>query len=181
MPDTIRSISELNSMLADNSSGFITAQDIRDLMVSQMVHAEIGTLGQASKTLGNGWEVLDFDKKGAFERGIVANTGEKMLSGIPVDMKAIVSLEVYFKGESGQDYDFTVFKIPDGTGTPQNIARLERDDHRIVNAAQTYHLSYSVGVSFDQNDAIKAAVRSTSGNNFELLGGILRFQRIGVE
>lgn len=38
MPDTVRSISSLQTLLADNTSGAISAQDLRDMLVS-VLHA----------------------------------------------------------------------------------------------------------------------------------------------
>ena len=101
-----------------------------------------------------------------------------MINQIPVDCKAVLTLEVFFKGDVGQDYDFTVFKDP--SGTPSNITRMQRTGYRILNADQTVHASWSVGVQLNQNDILQPAVRS-NGNNFELLFGLFRIQRIGVE
>lgn len=178
MADTIRSLSELNSLLADNVLENIGPQDIRDLMVSQMVHGEIGSGAKGSTILGASWESLDFDVAGVFERGLNIDTGNRWINQIPVDMKAVLTMEVFFKGDAGQDYDFTVFKDP--TGSPVNITTMQRTGFRVVNADQTIHASWSVGVQLSQNDVLQPAVRSNS-NNFELLFGLFRVQRIGVE
>ena len=178
MADTIRSLSELNSLLGDNTIGGVSEQDIRDLMVSQMVHGEIGSGSKTSVLLGASWQGLDFDVAGVFERGLNADTTNKWIHQIPVDMKAVLSMEVFFKGDVGQDYDFTVFKDP--TGTPSNVSRMQRTGFRVLNADQTIHASWSVGVQLNQNDVLQPAVRSNS-NNFELLFGLFRVQRIGVE
>jgi hypothetical protein len=178
MADTIRSLAELNGLLADNISGAIGPQDLRDLMVSQMVHGEIGSSSKASILLGADWQALDFNVAGVFERGLNIDTVNKWIDQIPVDCKAVLTLEVFFKGDVGQDYDFTVFKDP--AGTPSNIIRMQRTGHRILNAGQTVHASWSVGVQLNQNDILQPAVRS-NGNNFELLFGLFRVQRIGVE
>lgn len=178
MTDTIRSLSELNSMLADNTTNAISPQDIRDLMVSQMVHGELGSAAKTSKILGTGYEALDFDVAGLFERGLNIDTVNKWINQVPVDMKAILTMEVYFKGDAGEDYDFTVFKDP--AGTPSEITRMARENVHVVNGSQTIQLQWSTGVQLSQNDVLQPAVRS-NGNNFELLFGLFRVQRIGVE
>ena len=178
MADTIRTLAELNSLFADNTSNNISPQDIRDLVVSQMVHGEIGSAAKASKTLGATWEELDFDVAGVFERGLNVDVVNKWIDQITVDLKAVLTIEVFFKGTAGQSYDFTVFKDP--AGTPSNITRVQRLDLAVVNASQTVHASWSVGVQLSANDVLQPAVRSAS-QDFELLFGLFRVQRIGVE
>lgn len=178
MPDVIRSIADLNALLADNGTGNLSAQDIRDLMVSMMVHGELGSGAKASKVLGTGYEALDFDVAGAISRGVTLDTVGGRISAIPVDMKVRMTLEVYFKGDAGENYDFTVFKDPDVA--PAEITSMRRENNAIVSAAQTYHLSYSVSVQLSAGDELQPAVRSDS-NNFELLFGLFRIERIGVE
>lgn len=178
MADVIRSLSELNILFADNVNNDISPQDMRDLIVSQMVHGEVGTNGQTSITLGTGYQALDFDTAGTFERGVSIDVAAGRIHSVPVDCKALVSVEVMFRGIVGQDYDFTVFKDP--LGTPASLPALTRTGFRVLNAAQTIHVSWSAGVGFLAGEDIQAAVRSNT-NDFELLFGLLRFQRIGVE
>ncbi len=178
MVDTIRTLAELNSLLADNTTAKLSPQDVRDLMVSQMVHAEIGSAAKASKILGASWEPLDFDVAGVFQRGLNANTLLLRIDSIPVEMKAVLSLEVYFRGNVGQNYDFTVFKDP--IVAPVNITRMQRLGFEVLNAGQTIHASWSVGVQLSAGDVLQPAVRSAS-QDFELLFGLFRVQRIGVE
>lgn len=178
MVDTIRTLAELNGLFADNNTQSVSEQDLRDLVLSQNVHAEIGSGAKTLITLGTGWQALDFDVAGAFERGVTANTVDSRIEGVPCTMKAVVTVEVFFKGEVGQDYDFTVFR--NTHSTPAQINTLNRLGMRVLDAAQTIQHSWSVGVQFSAGDSIQAAVRS-NGNDFELLFGLLRFQRIGVE
>lgn len=176
MPDTIRSLSELNSLLADNGTQNIGAQDVRDLMVSQMVHAELGTLGQALETLGTGWQAVKLGTAGAFQRGATVDTVNFKITGIPVDLKAVLELEVVFQGIDGQDYEFTVWKNPDGT--PEQQTRFNRT--LTGKGTQTVQHSWKAGIQLSQNDELQFAVRSNS-NDFKLDFGRMAIQRIGVE
>ena len=178
MPDVIRSIADLNALLADNGTGNLSAQDIRDLMVSMMVHGELGSGAKSPVALTTGYHALDLDTAGAFERGLNIDTENGRIDQIPVDMKAVLTLELYFKGDAGEAYDFTVYKDP--AVNPVEITSMRRAGNVIVSPSQTYHLSYSVGVQLSANDVLQPAVRS-DGNNFELLFGLFRVQRIGVE
>ena len=177
MADTIRSLSELNGLLQDNTSGGLSEQDIRDLMISQMVHGEIGSGAKSSVTLGPSWQALDFDVAGVFERGLNIDPVNKQINQVPVRMKAILSLEIQFSGDPGEDYDITIFANPDTT--PSNIQRMERK-LGVQAVGESMHASWSVGVQLEAGDVLQPAVKSAN-NNFELLFGLFRVQRIGVE
>ncbi len=177
MADTIRSLGELNSLLQDNTTGGLTEQDLRDLMVSQMVHGEIGSGAKTEITLGPSWQGLDFDTAGVFQRGLNVDTTNKWIDEIPVVMKAVLSFEILFSGDPGETYDFSVWKNP--SGSPVNIGRMKRS-LSVQTAGETTHASWSVGVQLGQNDVLQPAVRS-NGNGFKLLFGLFRVQRIGVE
>lgn len=177
MVDTIRTLSELNTLLADNTSNNITPQDIRDMMVSQMVHGEIGTLGQATETLGAGWQAVKLGTEGVFSRGVTLDAANYKITGVPCALKAVVTCEVVFRGVAGEDYEFTVYKDPDGT--PAQLTALNRT-FRVVNATQTVAHQWSAGISFAEDDEIQLAVRSAN-NDLKLDFGLLRLQRIGVE
>jgi len=178
MVDTIRTLAELNSLFADNTIGSISPQDIRDLMISQLVYGEIGSIAKSSIVLSGTWQALDFNKKGVFERGLNIDTVNKWIDQIPVQMKAILSMEVFFKGDVGEDYDFTVFKDPQGS--PSSIIEMERLNGTILTAAQTPHHTWSVGVQLEAGDILQPAVRSAN-NNFELIFGLFRVQRLAIE
>jgi hypothetical protein len=171
--DTIRSLSELNALFADNGQGNITPQDIRDLMVSMMVHGEIGSGPKASITLVNGWNALDLDVAGAVGRGLTIDTTNKVISAVPVIMKAWIDCEVWFKGTNGQNYDFAVWRNP--SGTPDRLTRLDRTV-RVSSATGTFGHRWSTAQQLQVNDVLQLAV-----NSFELLFGLLRVTRIGIE
>lgn len=177
MPDTIRTLADLNTLLADNTSEAISPQDIRDLMVSMMVHGEIGSGTKAAITLGTGFQALDFNVAGVVGRGLTIDTVNKVISQIPVAMKTEVTLEVQFTGTSGQTYDFAVFKNP--ATSPVQIARLDISE-RIFNAAQRGAVNVSSSVQLAAGDVLQAGVRC-NGQSFTLLRGGLRVRRIGVE
>lgn len=177
MADTIRSLAELNQQFADNTEGVIAPQDIRDLMVSLMVHGEIGSLVKSAITLGNGFQAMDFNQAGAVGRGLTIDMANKWIAGVPVDMKAEVTLEVLFTGANGVTYEFGVFRNPDGT--PEQIARLDAAE-RIINAAQRGKVNVSAALQLNAGDKLQAGVRA-NGSSFTLLRGLLRVRRIGIE
>lgn len=174
MPDTIRSLAELNALLADNTSAAITPQDLRDLMVSQMVYAEIGSGAKAEITLGTGFQAVDLNVAGEVSRGMVADATNRMITDTPVNMKAIIHCEVVFKGAVA-DYEFSVFRNPDST--PTQVLRLART---VRGAATAVSHSWSTSVQLTAGDKLQLGVRA-NGQPFELLFGVLRVQRIGVE
>jgi hypothetical protein len=177
MPDTIRSLIELNAQFADSTTPTISPQDIRDLMVSMMVYGEIGSGAKAAITLPAGFTPLDFTLAGVVGRGLTVDTVNKWISGVPVTMKAEVSLEVQFTGANGVNYEFAVFKNPDGA--PEQISRLDITE-RIINAAQRGAVNVSASIQLAGGDKLQAGVRA-NGATFTLLRGLLRVKRIGVE
>lgn len=176
MPDTIKSLAELNTAFADNTNAAIAPQDIRDLMVSLMVHGEIGSLAKSAITLGTGFQALDFNQSGAIERGITVDTVNKWLV-IPIAGKYEIVFEVSFNGANNVTYDFGVFK-DSGSGFAA-IARLD-DSDRIVSAAMIGGCKVSCSMALAAGDKIQAGVRS-NGATFTLRRGLLRVRRIGVE
>jgi hypothetical protein len=177
MADTIRTLVELNSLLADNTGGAISPQDVRDLMVSMMVHAEIGGRDKASVSLSSGWNTLDLDEDGVAKRGFTTDLTNHRVGGTPVAMKATLHWDVTFRGVVGEDYEFTVWR--NGGTSPEEVVRVYRQ-MRILNASQVGHLSAEATVQCIQGDTFELAVRSGT-NGFELLFGVLRLERIGVE
>lgn len=177
MPDTIRTLAELNSQFADNTTASIAPQDIRDLMVSLMVHGEIGSGAKSAITLGTGFQPLDFTVAGTVGRGLTVDIDNKWIADVPVDLKAEVTLEVQFTGANNQTYDFAVFKNPDGT--PEQVTRLDLSE-RIVSASQRGACNVSAAIQLAAGDKLQAGVRC-NGQTFTLLRGLLRVRRIGVE
>ena len=177
MADTIRSLAELNALFADNGIGSITPQDIRDLMVSMMVHGEIGSLNKAAVTLPAGFTPLDFNAAGAVGRGLTIDTANKWIVSVPVAIKAEVSLEANFNGSNNTTFDFAVFRNPDGTA--EQLTRLS-GSCRIVSAAMIGSVSLSAAIQLQPGDKLQAGVRA-NGASFTLLRGGLRVRRIGIE
>lgn len=175
MADTIRTLAQLNQMFADTGEVPVSPQDIRDLFVSLMVHGEIGSGAKAAITLAAGYQALDFNVAGAITRGITADTVNKQLSTIPVNLGAEVTIEVLFNGAANTTYDFAVLR----NGSP--IARLS-GSCRIVNVAQIGFISMSAALDLAANDVLQAAVRPAAGTpTFTLLRGALRLRRIAIE
>lgn len=179
MADTIRSLSELNALLADNTQEDISPQDLRDLMISQMVHGEIGSTGAATIILPSGWNTVVLNSAGSIQRGVILDIVNYRITDIPVVLKAIITCEVVFTGSLNEDYEFTVWK---NVGTvPEQIVRMNRT-FRVLNIAQTLSHTWSTAVQFAAGDTIEMGVRSGTGSNeFTVKFAGLRLQRIGVE
>ena len=173
--DTIRTLAELNALLADNDSADISPQDIRDLMISQMVHAEIGAVDNANITLGAGFQTVDLDTAGAAKRGADVDTITHRITSIPVVLKATVHYEIEFKGTAGGVYEFKIFR----NGGPSIVLGTHRRVY-VPSADAIVQRSATVTTQLAQDETLEIAVKS-SGNDFELLSGVLRIERIGVE
>lgn len=177
MADTIRSLAELNAQFADNGLGAITPQDIRDLVVSQMVHGEIGSGAKANITLGVGYQPLDLTVAGVVGRGLTVDVANRWLADMPVDLKALVTCEVCFRGAAGNNYNFSVFRNP--STAPEQQGRLTRT-LRVSAAGQIVTHSWSTSLQLLAGDTVQMGVQG-DGLAFELLFGLLRVQRIGAE
>lgn len=177
MPDTIRTLAQLNTLFADLGPVPVNTQDIRDLIISSMVHGEIGSLAKAAIVLGTGFQALDFNQAGAVGRGLTIDEANKWIADIPVPMKAEVTLEVSFNGANNQTYDFSVFKDSGSGFAP--IARLD-DSERIINLSMIGGCRVSAAIQLAAGDKLQAGVRC-NGQTFTLRRGLLRVRRIGVE
>jgi len=173
MADTIRTLDELNIILRDNGANELSAQDIRDLVVSMMVHGEIGAINNAEITLGASWQTVDLDTAGVIKRGVTLDVATHQIKEIAVDLKAQVAADVCFLGAAGQVYDFAVYK----NGSTQ-IGGSARTLHGAGATPVSY--SWSVSAQLLQDETLELAVRS-NGNVFTLKNGLLRIKRIGVE
>lgn len=170
MVDTIRSKGELNVLFADNATGDISAQDIRDLTLSMNVHAEIGR-GSLVTTWGTSYVKVPMTIAGAFERGFAADLPNNQIHQTPVVLKALVSLEIQITSlQNGRDVDLTVFV----NGAEETKATRNFDD--------VGHYSWSLGVQLAQNDTIDFRAKASGANTSITIGmALLRAQRIGVE
>lgn len=176
--DTIRTLSELNALFADNDSEGISPQDLRDLMISQMVHGELGSGAKSAIVLDSGWNKIILDTAGVISRGVVLDTANSRITDIPCNLKAVITCEIIFKGTTGNNYDFAVWRNA-ATTDPDRLTFLNRTLH-VVAAAQTVAHSWSTAVQLLEGDTIEFAVNSGT-NSFEVLFAMLRLQRIGVE
>lgn len=174
MADTIKSLADLNTAFSDNVDGIIAPQDIRDLMVSLMVHGEIGSGAKAAITLPTTYQVLDFTVAGVVGRGLTADTVNKRISGVPVDMKAEVTLELSFNGANNTTFDFAVHV----NGVAQ--ARVT-DSDRIVAITMVGGIKASASLQLAAGDVIDVRGKASAAASFTLLRGLLRVRRIGVE
>lgn len=175
MPDTIRTLAELNQMFADNTQGVVSPQDMRDLFVSMMVHGEIGSGAKSAITLSTSFALLDLTLAGAIGRGFTVDTVNKRLADTPVVLKAQVEFELDFNGATNTTYEAAVF-----INGVQN-QRLTGQD-RIVSANQIGHISFGTSIQLAANETIDARIRALSGTpSFTLLRCSLKARRIGVE
>lgn len=177
MPDTIRTLAQLNQMFAGTGDVPVSPQDIRDLFASLMVHGEIGSGAKSAITLATGYQPLDFTVAGNVSRGLTVDTANRWISGVPVNMKAEVTLEVLFQGATNTTFDFAVFRNPDTT--PVQEQRVS-GSIRIFNAAMIGSLCISAALDLNAGDKLQAAVRG-GAVSFTLLRGALRVRRIAVE
>ena len=172
MADTIRTLAELNQLLADNTQGSITPQDIRDILASMNVHAEIGAAGPGSN-VGTEWEKVLLDREGTFERGFIVDTVNNRIGSTPCRMKVLVQCEVLFETDLvalGRTLDVTVFK------NDSQLPELRRTFY-----SQGGH-SWAVGVQAQTDDYFDMRVRASENDTFvQASRALLRIQRIGVE
>lgn len=179
MPDTIRTLAELNAAFPDNTVGATSNQDIRDLIVSMMVHGEIGSGPKSAIVLAAGFQPLDFTLAGVVSRGLTIDTVNRWIADVPCDMKAEITLELSFQGSNNTTFDFAVFRNPDTV--PEQIQRLT-DNERIFSAAMVGAVKISASIQLNAGDKLQAGVRPAAGTpSFTLLRGMLRVRRIPVE
>ena len=170
MPDTIRTIGELDSLLADNVTGDISAQDLRDVLVSMNVHTEIGR-GPLSTSIGTAYVQVPMTAAGTFERGFLADVAGDQISQTPVALKAMVNVEVQITAlQNGRTVDFAVF-----------VSGVE-----MLNTLRTFdiegHYSWGLGLQLAQNDTIDLRVKASAANtSIDVDFVLLRAARIGIE
>lgn len=174
MADTIRSLADLNQRFADNTLGVISAQDIRDLMVSLMVHGEIGSGAKASITISAAYQPVDLTVAGVVGRGLNVDTANKRINGIPVSMKAAIDAEVNFTGANSTTYDFAVHV--NGVAQPRLTASC-----RIVSATQIGSIHMGSSLQLEPGDLVDLRVKSSGAVAFVLQRAALRVKRLGVE
>lgn len=86
MTDTRRSVAEILALLADNSTGDISPQDLRDALVTALgVYGEIQTIGgDTVQNVGTSWELLENWNTDGESAGITpASSSDKLTITIP--------------------------------------------------------------------------------------------------
>tara|TARA_Y100000310_G_scaffold221989_1_gene223639 strand:- start:1317 stop:1862 length:546 start_codon:yes stop_codon:yes gene_type:complete len=113
MVDTQKSLSTLQSDLADNTSGDITPQDVRDFLVS--VYAEYGEVSvkdnatATSLTTQSTWyQFVSFDTNGASEGVTPDHTNDHLTIATAGTYE--ISANVSFLGSSNSDFELAVYK-----------------------------------------------------------------------
>ena len=169
MTDTIRTLSELNQLFKDNTTGDIGPQEHRDVFASQNVHCEMG-LTNWTNTVNNAWEQMPLNIEGVFQRGFVANPTTHLIEQTPVRIKAICYIELDVDSISDGTLDVAAFVS--GVQDP-TTRRTVRDPQ---------HISWSNGIQLNQDDTIGVYVRADFDNvNVVVNRALLRVQRIGLE
>jgi len=178
MADTIRNKQDLNVLLRDNGNNELSAQDIRDILVSMNVHGQIGSVGADSITLDTGWNTVVFDAANSLKRGVTLNTTDYRIEDVPVDMGVDLFYSVDFKGAVDTDYEFVIYK--NGATSPARVPGTSRTK-RVVDADEIVTVSCGpIAVNLDQDDTIELAVNA-GAVSFEVLSGLLKLKRLGVE
>lgn len=170
MVDTIRTIGELNALLADNTTGNISAQDLRDVLVSMNVHAEIGA-ANLSEVVGTVFAKVPLNVAGAFERGFVADTVGNRISSTPVALKALVDVEMQITAlQAGRTIDLAVFVAG------SEVMRSRRPFDAVG------HYTWGLGVQLVQGDDVDLRVRADqAATSVDVAFALLRARRVGIE
>lgn len=173
MTDTIRTLAELNALLADNTTGDASTQDLRDALISQNVHTEIGR-GSLTTSIGTSYVKVPMTAAGVFERGFTADVANDQIAGTPVDLKALIQVEIQLEAlDAGRTVDFAVFV---NGAESARLTRTFTDDYA------PGHLSWAIGTQLSQNDTIDLRTKADqAATGITVAFVVLRAQRIGIE
>ena len=181
MPDTIRTLGELNALFDDAT--IPTNQDIRDAFLSMLVHGVIGIIDnavvQSVDTSYAGNEIVFPTELHA--RGVVANTVAGTLT-TPAELttaKYDIGWELNVQGQGNPNQGaFTVAVFKNGA---TKLNALERTFQ--IAGTEWEHVYCRVpGVTLAGGDTIQLAIISESGTKDVLIvNGQLSCQRLGLE
>ena len=170
MADEILTFADIKNLLADNTTGDAALQDIRNAFLSGIVHTEIGRPA-LSTNFGTSYVKVPMTLTGVFERGFVADIASDSIIATPVDLKAMVYVEIQIDDlEVGRTVTFSVF-----------VSNVEQTRFtRTFKAAG--HYSWSLGVQLVEDDTIDLRVLASAPNtSIDLDLAVLRAIRIGIE
>ena len=126
MADTAKSLSDLQALFADNDSGNISPQDLRDFLVSSLgAYAEIRTDdGSTAKgSIGTTPLVLDTWSNDGENGESAGLTADKANDKITLDIEG--KYEIHFQcsmiGTNGQQFDFEIYVDGAATGHKASI------------------------------------------------------------
>jgi len=172
MVDTIRTKSDLLTLLSDNGTQDISPQDLRDFLVSFLMFGELGFVDNAveQSALPAGENVVPLDQAGP-ALGVTINTGSNFLQ-VPVDGNYRVTFESSYKGTGGSRFTFHVLK----NGT--SVSRMKRQDTPTVSTEER-NVSGSGTVDLLATDEIKLGIQSQpAGGDFTMIQGGIRIERL---
>lgn len=171
MADTVRTLAELNILLADNANNDISPQDIRDLMVSfNLCYGEIGVVDNASGLVMDN-TFMDCGLNTAGKARGVSVSGQRLVA--PVDGVYDIKYRVNFNSllSTSGTYEFAVFKNPDTS--PTKIDPLDfRGDQNIQGAI---HPGYKA--ELNANDSIALLIKGPNTASVTIRDGMLSMDR----
>lgn len=180
MADTIRTLAELNSLLADNVGGVISAQDIRDLVQSTLVHGVIGVLDNAVLTAATTTPANpDLFASELHARHIVTDVATNYWVQTPSELttaKYILGFEVNLVGQSADGlFTFALYK--------NGSTKINQTERAVsISGTDSYQVSLSIpGVTLAGGDTVELAVKADGNKNILISNGSLSIQRLGVE
>jgi len=150
MTDTIRTRSAILTLLADNSSKGISAQDLRDAVVSMWgVFGELYIAsGSSSQTVTQTAAVMSLWSNAGESNGVTVDTSDnELVIGTNGDGTYRVNLDISFVGAAGAKYVFELRKNGNATGKrAQGRAVLHKDEDYSQHAGL---LTYVTAVATD--------------------------------
>jgi len=179
MPDTVRTLAEINALFGDGT--IPTNQDVRDLALSFLVHGVIGVLDNATtQAVTTSYGGIVFPTE-LHSRGVTTNlvTGTITTPTELTTAKYDLGWDLNFEGQGNPNagpYDVAIFI----NGTTK-IGATERTIE-INGAKWTQSYCRVPGVSLANGDELQLAIKSRTGNKDVLIvNGQLSCQRLGVE
>ena len=163
MVDTARSISAIKALLADNTSGAISAQDLRDTVETlQLNYGELYTSATAATTIANTDDYVDL--AGTWTLGEARNFDESSANG-RLTYTGTPEIEVFV---------FCIASITSAGNNDVVHLRLEKNGNAVTSSDATQKLATGADVasmtslgltSMSAGDYIVAAVRNETATN----------------
>lgn len=179
MPDTIRTLAELNGIFADNDTGDASTQDIRDLLQSMLVHAVIGTINNATPiTVTTTPQAVEMANE-LHARHLTVDLGNNRIT-TPAELTSArydLGWELNVQGQPGGDGVY-IAAIFNGASKIQATER----KFSIVNGEWKQIYFRIPGVSIAGGDNLSLGIeRETGSGDILIENAQLSVQRLGIE